>query len=300
MPKGSFSSKNGCVIVSFFRSCHFLKKGFPSAVGQQDGAAFAEVKAIGLHDAFIDQCQHKTIREARSQLLHQIQRQRLSACAVPMQISYVGIQTGTLQRRRAVMRKQAVGKGKQSIERVQRRSAAAPTEKERLLFPKDHIIQHAEVCRRTGSFQSAQALHRGLLRDLRKQPLKLSGNGRKPLVVDPQRMISSGAFHAPTSIIDLPENHTSGNPAAARRVVGLPILHPAQKDVSLCSARDTRKKSSPRRTKCHTDAPFDTRAHQGGRRSGVGKGNDALQHMQRVARNNIPALSFSGIPASSR
>ena len=108
----------------------FLYKCPAPVIREQYGAAFTEFKAIRFYDTVIDQCQDKTISKTGAQFLHQIQRQRLPARSVPVQITYIGIQTDAFQCGSTIMRQENICKRKQRIERIHGRATASFVEKE--------------------------------------------------------------------------------------------------------------------------------------------------------------------------
>ena len=158
-------------MVSFFRSCHFCRKVLAGIVGQEHRAALPHIKIFRLHHPVIDKRQHKAVGKAGTQLLHQIQRQGLPTGAVPMKIAHIGVQSHAFQGRGTVVGQKTVGKGQQSIEGVQRRTAAPLPEIEGLFSLQDHVIQHAEIGGSSAALQPPQAVQIRLRCDLRQQAL---------------------------------------------------------------------------------------------------------------------------------
>ena len=140
-------------------------------VRQQHRAALAEVKIDRFEHTVVDEREHKAVGKARAQLLHQIERQRLPPWPVAVEISDVGVQPYAFKRRGAVVREQTVSKRQQRVERIERRTAAALAEEKRLFSLQDHVVQHAEICRRTDTLEAAQTVERRLRCDLQQKPL---------------------------------------------------------------------------------------------------------------------------------
>ena len=84
------------------------------------------LKVLLLQCTGVDERQHKSVCQRRTQFLHQIQCQRRSSRSVPVHKTDIRIQSNAFQSRRAVMRQQRIGHGKCGVHPVKRRSAAFP------------------------------------------------------------------------------------------------------------------------------------------------------------------------------
>ena len=104
-------------------------------------------------------------------------------------------------------------------------------------------------------------------------------------------MVAAGALDTPARVVELAGDHTAREAAAFGGVVRGAVLAAAQQDVAAALAADTREEASARRAERQTDAALGARAHQRRRSARVGKGEDAGQHMQRIARGllSVPA-----------
>ena len=214
------------------------------------------------YDAVVYQHKHKPIRKARAHLLHQIQCKGFPPRPIPVEETDIRIQPHALQSRSAIMRQQAVCKGKKRIEGIQRRPAAAFFEKESIFSLQDHVIQNAEISGGAGSLQAAEAFKRGLCRDLRQQPLQLLRHCREPLRIDPHGVIPAGALHTPAGVIDLAQDHHPRHAAAFGGIVGDTVLRPPQKHISLHLSGNTGEKAPSLRTKRQPDPTLGAGAHQ--------------------------------------
>ena len=87
--------------------------------------------------------------------------------------------------------------------------------------------------------------------------------------------------------MQLPENHIPGNQTAFFRVVGVPVLFPAQKHIPAALSAYTRQKFPAGLTKRQPNSPFRTSPHQSRRRAGIGECNDAVQRMQRIPGQHL-------------
>ena len=96
-------------------------------------------------------------------------------------------------------------------------------------------------------------------------------------------MIPFGPFDAPAGVMQLSENHTFSNAAALSRVVCRPVLSSAEQDIPPAPTTYSGQKLSPGRAESQPYIPLGTGAHQGGRGSSIGKSDDALQRMERIA-----------------
>ena len=179
-----------------------------------------------------------------------------------MQKTHIGIQADTFQGGSTVVGQKAVRKGQHGIESVQRRSAAALTEKEGILSLQDHVVKNSEIGSGAGALQPPETVQRGFCRDLRQKPLQLLGHRCKAAAVNSHGMIPSGAIHTPAGVIDLAQNHHSGHAAAFRGIVGDPILRPPQQHIALHLSGDTGKELPSLGTKRQPDFPLGASTHQ--------------------------------------
>jgi hypothetical protein len=96
---------------------------------------------------------HHGIDHNRAELLHEIEGQVSTPVAVSMQIADVGVKTDHVIGPMQVVVQQRVAKAEHGIHRISRWTPHATRERERLF---DQVPEHAEICRRTLPFMTAE------------------------------------------------------------------------------------------------------------------------------------------------
>ena len=181
------------------------------------------------------------------------------------------------------MRQQTVDKGEQGVDRVPRRTAAAALVGKEGLFTQNQLVKLTKIEGCSGALQAAQMLERGGCGDLGEKLFQMRRGGRQAGGVQPEPVISSGALDAPAGVIDLAEDHTAGNAATGGELVRRAVLGSPEQDVSRGAPGDPGQKPPARRAEGQRDSALGAGAHQGGRGTGVGEGDNAAQGMERVA-----------------
>ena len=229
------------------------------------------LKITSLQDAVVDEREHKAVRKARTELFHEIKRQRGSAGAVAVQKTDVRVESHSLQRGGAVVREQAVCKREQRVDIVQRRPPASRPEVKIRLVLQDHFIKHIKICLCANALAAAQRLHGEFLGNDRIECLDLVDRSLKPLDIDPERVVPLCALNAPARVVELAEDHVARDAAAVRRIVRRAVLHAPQKHVPVFLADAPGKEASGRRTEAQAHAASGAASHQRRRRARVAK-----------------------------
>ena len=110
------------------------------------------------------------------------------------------------------------------------------------------------------------------------------GNSMTELfLVHTRFVIAKRSLHAPAGIIKFTKNHTTGNSAALQFIIRHSILLSPQQHIAAANPGSPGKKFSPWRTECQGNVPLCTGTHQRRRCSGIRKGYNALQRVQRIS-----------------
>ena len=243
------------------------------------------LKITLLHDAVIDERQHKAVGKAWAQLLHEIKRQRCAARAVAVEKADIGVQPDRFERGGAVIGKQAVGKRQHGVYVIERRTAVSFAEEKVRLVLQDHLIKDIKIRLCANALTAAQRLHGNFVGDKRIECLDLVNGCLQPRGIDTQRMVALRALNAPAGVIELAEDHIARNAAALRRIVRRAVLHPAQQDVSVLLADASGKEPADRRAEGQADAALRAAAHERRRRACIAERNDPRKRMQGKARD---------------
>lgn len=100
-------------------------------------------------------------------------------------------------------------------------------------------------------------------------------------------MIQPGALNAPVGVVQLPEHHGAGRPAALGRVVRPAVLFPPEQDAAVGLAAGPGQEFSPGGAEGQGHAPPGTGLHEGGGGPGIGEGDDAGQGVQGVPGQHL-------------
>ena len=269
---------------------------------QQHGAAFARLEVFGAENAVVDQRKHEAVGHARPQFLHQIQRQRGAARPVAVQKADVGVQPHAFQRRRAVVaragctrRTTSALNGSSGGRRLRSRK------KKQSLALRIISSSTPKYGRRALPLQAAQTLQlyfRGdltaeataMCRRRRRAPLRpRAARGRGGYA----RCSSARCRACRRSYSARGGSFAAGSSAARywlRRSRTLPPPSPPTRA----------RKRPPGVAERQTDAALGARAHQRRRSARIGKGEDAGQRVQRIARGLLSVPTGDDVLAVER
>src|ERR1019366_8857651 len=128
---------------------------FACSVIHEDGPGFGLLKPLTSNLLEVHEGKGQAISEYRPEFLHEVEGQAGAARAVPVEVADRRIEPYRLERGGYVMRQEGIEKRKQSIQIVERRTAAAFMEEEVFFLRRNEMIEYLEVGAGRVSFHSA-------------------------------------------------------------------------------------------------------------------------------------------------
>ena len=238
-------------VREFFRLPLLIRRdrGLPSGFRKFDRPTLPDGKLARFQFSAVEQRKRESLRP-RSELLHQIERERLAAGPIRVQVTDERIEPDGGERRNAVVPEQGVEKRQQAIDGIAWGPAVAAIEIESRAQRRPEMQrEHFEMERGGAAFDAANDVGIvGRPLELAEQVREMFGDSAQPRGVGFAGSVARAAGEQPAGVVELAGDEAAGELAAwcwARRSRTEPRGTPS-----------TRASSRPHSVKKQTEAPF--------------------------------------------